>query len=265
VKKGLLCSFVVCCLLLVCGSFASAGPILDEILKKNELVVGMTGDQPPFNAVSKDGEIIGLDADMARAVAKNMGLKLSFSRMPFSELLPALHAGKVDMVISGMTMTPERNMKTAFVGPYYISGKGILLKIKKVEMLKKEGVNSEKFKVTTLKGSTSQSIIEKAAPKANLVLADSYDDALKLLLQDKVDILIADFPYCAYLADRYSDKELVTGDTKLSIEPLGIAIREDTLLINAVDNIVKMMVISGELTIFQEKWLKSRAWIKQLP
>jgi len=265
VKKGLLCSFVVCCLLLVCGSFAGAGPILDEILKKNELVVGMTGDQPPFNAISKDGVIIGLDADIARVVAKSMGLKIRFSRMPFSELLPALHAGKVDMVISGMTMTPERNMKVAFVGPYYISGKGILLKIKTVEMLKKEGVNSEKFKVTTLKGSTSQAIIEKAAPKANQVLADSYDDALKLLLQDKVDILIADLPYCAYLADRYFDKELVTGDTKLSIEALGIAVREDTLLINAVDNIVKMMVISGELTSFQEKWFKTRAWIKEIP
>jgi polar amino acid transport system substrate-binding protein len=265
VKKGLLCSFVLFCLLLVSGSFAGAGMIFDEILKKNELVVGITGTQPPFNAVSKDGDIVGLDADIAKAVAMSMGVKIRFSRMQFSELLPALHAGKVDMIVSGMTMTPERNMKTAFIGPYYISGKGILLKLKNVELLKKEGVNSDKFKVTTLKGSTSQAIIEKAAPKAQLALADSYDDALNLLLQDKVDILIADLPYCAYLADRYSNKELVTGDTKLSFEPLGIAVREDTLLINALDNFFRMMVISGELTTIQERWLKSQAWIKQIP
>jgi len=84
VKKGLLCSFVLCCLLLVSDKFAAAGMILDEIIKKNELVVGITGNQPPFNAVSKDGDIIGLDADIAKAVAMSMGVKIRFSRMQFA-------------------------------------------------------------------------------------------------------------------------------------------------------------------------------------
>ncbi len=264
-KKTLLWTVLVLSMLLTCGGFAGAGPILDGILKKGELVVGITGDQPPLNATTKDGEIIGLDADLARGIAANMNVKLKFAKMPFSELLPALQAGKVDMIVSGMTMTPERNTKVAFIGPYYISGKGILLKIKNVETLKKEGVNSAKFKVATLKGSTSQEIVEKAAPKASLTLAGSYDEALNMLFQDKVDIVIADFPFCAYIADRYPEKELAVGDTKLSFEPLGVAVREDPLLINGLDNFMRLLVASGDMNILQDKWFKSRAWFTQLP
>jgi polar amino acid transport system substrate-binding protein len=249
----------------VFGGAACAGPLLDSILKKGELVVGMTGDQPPLNAVSKNGELIGLDADLARTIAQGMNLKVRFSKLSFPELLPALQSGKVDMIISGMTMTAERNTKVAFAGPYYVSGKGILLKRKTVEMLKMEGLNSEKFKIATLQDSTSQAIIEKAAPKARLAFADSYDKAIELLLQDKTDAVIADYPFCAYMAARYADKDLVVGETKLTVEPLGIAVREDTLLINAVGNVLRTLSLSGEMTSLQEKWLQSRSWFEQLP
>jgi len=249
----------------VCFGVALAGPIFDDILKKGELVVGMTGNQPPLNAMSKEAELIGLDADLARSITQSMNLKVSFSRMPFAELLPALQSGKIDMILSGMTMTPERNTKVAFIGPYIVSGKGILLKLKSVELLKKEGLNSEKFKVATLKGSTSQDVVEKMAPKANLTLADSYDSAIEMLLQDKADAVIADYPFCAYMAASYSEKQLVVGETKLTVEPLGIAVREDTLLINALENIMKTLILSGEMNSLQEKWFQSRSWFEQLP
>jgi len=116
---------------------APAGTSLNRILQKGELVVGITGTQPPLNATTKDGKIIGFDADIAAAIAVNMGVKVKFSKMPFSELLPALEAGKVDMVLSSMTMTLSRNLKVAFVGPYYISGKGILTKGKTIGALQK--------------------------------------------------------------------------------------------------------------------------------
>jgi polar amino acid transport system substrate-binding protein len=264
-KKTLLCTVFVLSLALLSGSIACAGAILDGILKKGELVVGISGDQPPLNATTKEGRIIGLDADIANSIASNLDVKIRFSKMPFSELLTALQAGKVDMVISGMTMTPERNSKVAFIGPYLVSGKGILLKQKKVEKLKKEGINSEKFKVTTLSGSTSQEIVKAVAPKASLILAGSYDEALNMLSLDKVDIMIADYPFCAYIAARYPEKELVVGETKLSFEPLGIAVQEDALFMNALDNFIKMLVGSGDITFLQDRWFKSREWINQLP
>ena len=265
-KKSVAIAMLVLSIVFLYGMVASAGTVLDGVLKKGELVVGITGDQPPLNATTKSGEIIGLDADIAQAIAISMNVKIRFAKMQFSELLPALQNGKVDMIVSGMTMTPERNLKVAFIGPYHISGKGILTKIKSLELLnKKEGVNSEKYKVATLKGSTSQYVVEKAAPKAKLVLAASYDEALNMLLQDKVDAVIADYPYCVYVATRYQEKQLAVGESKLSFEPLGIAVREDALWLNGLENFVRMLIASGDMTAMQDKWFKSGAWIKQLP
>lgn len=264
-KKIFLSTLIALSVVLMLAGVASAGPIFDDILKKGELVVGMTGNQPPLNAVSKEDELIGLDADLAHSIAKGMNLKVSFAKMPFAELLPALKSGKIDMIISGMTMTPERNRNVAFIGPYTVSGKGILLKRTSVSMLKKEGLNSEKFKIATLKGSTSQTIVEQTAPKATLSFVSSYDKAIEMLLADKANAVIADYPFCAYMAARYSEKELVVGDTKLTVEPLGIAVREDALLINALGNILKMQVLTGEINKLQEKWFENRAWFEQLP
>jgi polar amino acid transport system substrate-binding protein len=264
-KKALFFTVTFLSILLTFESIACAGAVLDGILKRGELVVGVSGDQPPLNATAKDGEIIGLDADLARFIATSMKLKIRISRIPFAELLSALQNGKVDMIISGMTMTPERNTKVAFVGPYLISGKGILVKLKSVELLKKEGMNNEKFKLAALKGSTSQEIVENAAPKARLALVGSYDEALNMLYQDKVDIVIADYPFCAYIANRYPEKELVVGDSKLTFEPLGIAVLEDALWINLLDNSLKLLVASGDMSLMQDKWLKSWAWFKQMP
>ena len=247
------------------GSLACAGPILDGILEKGELVVGITGSQPPMNATTEEGEVIGLDADIARSLARGMGLDLRFSKMKFSELLPALMAGKVDIIVSGMTMSPERNSKVAFVGPYFVSGKGILIKFKSVNLLKKEGLNSENFRVTTLKGSTSQQVIEEQAPKSVLVLAESYDNAIQLLFDDKADALIADYPFCAYMVAKHPEQELMVGETKLTVEPLGIAMQEDALLMNAIENSLRTMTLSGELNAMKEKWLKSREGFDQLP
>ncbi len=264
-KKSVVVAMLILFCALLYGTVAGAGPILNGILKKGELVVGITGDQPPLNATTKDGKVIGLDADLAEAIALNMGVKIRFAKMPFSELLPALQAGKVDMIISGMTMTPERNVKVAFIGPYLVSGKGVLTKSSSVALLDKEGVNSNQLNLAALKGSTSQVVVEQAAPKAKLVPAVSYDEALNLLFADKVNAIIADYPYCAYVATRYADKDLAVGQAKLTYEPLGIAVREDILLINMLENFIKLMSASGDMKIMQDKWFKNAAWMKQLP
>ncbi|GAG11697.1 unnamed protein product, partial [marine sediment metagenome] len=105
---------------------ASESPILSRILSSGTLRVGMSLGQPPLNFKGKSGKPLGLEVDMARGLAGLMGIELKIVEKPFSELLGALAGGEVDIVMSGMTITPERNAKTAFVGPYFLSGKSIL-------------------------------------------------------------------------------------------------------------------------------------------
>ncbi|MGD2037323.1 MAG: transporter substrate-binding domain-containing protein [Desulfobacterales bacterium] len=264
-KRATFVAALVAVLALVLVTSATAGIIMDRILKKGELVIGTTGSQPPLNATTKDGKIIGLDADIAKGIAMNMGVKIQFETMPFVELLPALHADKVDMILSSMTMTPERNLKVAFIGPYYISGKGVLTKTQTIATLQAaENLNDPQFKVATLKASTSQVFVEKTAPQATLVATKSYNEALGLLFDDKIDLLVADYPFCAFTAFRYREKGLVAGQSRLTFEPLGIAVKEDTLLINWLSNYMKMLDGSGQLRKLNDRWFKNSSWIKDL-
>jgi polar amino acid transport system substrate-binding protein len=157
-------------------AMASASPVLDRIVERGEIRVGTAGTMPPLNMTTRDGEVIGLEPDIAALAADSMGVKLKLVTMPFSELLPSLEQGKIDMILSGMTVTLERNMKVAFVGPYMKSGKAFLSKIKTIASADDTTeLNSPRIKLAALKGSTSQRFVEAVLPKASLVTISDYD------------------------------------------------------------------------------------------
>jgi polar amino acid transport system substrate-binding protein len=263
-------SAIVCllglALLLSGASQVFAGPVMDRVLEKGELVVGITGTQPPLNMVTKSGKIIGMDADLAHLIAANLGVKVSFNKLPFEELLPAVEKGKVDIVISNFSMTLERNRKVAFVGPYLASGKGILTKQKLVEQLQtKEGLNTPDMTVAVLRNSTSQEYVEKSSAKAKIVATGTLDMAVNMLLDDKVDAVVADYPFCSFTAFRHKDQGLVAGESSLSYEPLGFAVQEDALLINWLGNFIETIKGTGVLNQVHNRWFKGGDWLKELP
>lgn len=266
-RKATLTIVLLTLLCLLFAVPAPAGPVLDRILQKGELVVGTTGEQPPLTAKTKDGKIIGLDADLSRIMASAMGVKLKLVDMDFPELLPALQAGKVDMILSGMTMLPKRNLKVAFVGPYYVTGKGLLTKAQTVAILQDASeMNKPEFSLAALKNSTSQLFVENLIPNAKLTTSKSMDEAVKLVIEDKVDALIADFHTCAVAAFRYRQKGLVAGKARFTYEPLGIALpADDPLLVNWVRNILISLEGSGDLQRLTERWFKDASWVERLP
>ena len=156
----------------------AVSPVIDRIQQRQELVVGMAGNMPPLNMTTKEGELIGYEVDLAKAMAKGMGVNAKLAVIPFAELLPALQSGKIDMILSNMTITPKRNLKVAFVGPYFTSGKAFLTKIKTLAMANKtQDLEVKNIKLVALKGSTSQAFVEEAMPDATLVTANGYDEA----------------------------------------------------------------------------------------
>ena len=244
----------------------SAGPAMDRILKTGELIIGTSGAQPPMTAITQKGEIIGLDADIARAMAAAFGVKVKFKILPFADLLPALEAGQMDMILSSMTITPTRNRKVVFVGPYLVSGKGILtLSDRYAALQQATGLNAPEVSIAALKDSTSQKYAEALMSKAKLIPTGSYDEAIDLLLKKKVDVVVADYPFCALTAYRYQDKGLLAGKAPLSFEPLGIAMPEDTLLVNWVQNFLVLLQGNGQLQEMHKKWLTGGKWVDELP
>ena len=242
-------------------------PVLDRIQAKKELVVGTAADMPPLNMTTKDGQIVGLEVDIASLFAAGMGVKLTLKQVKFSDLLPALEAGQVDMVISGMTILPERNLKAAFVGPYFASGKSILTKAANADALSDSSkINNPDKVLVTLKGSTSQLFVERVFPKARLVLTDDYDQAVAMVREDKAQAMVADYPICQVSVFRYPDAKLATLKNPISYEPLGIALPAgDPLLVNLVQNMLSTLEKSGELELLMQKWFKDPSWVKSLP
>ena len=246
---------------------ASATPVIDRIQQRGMLTVGMTGNMPPLNMTSKEGVLMGYEVDLARAMAKAMGVKAELKTMPFAELLPALEAGKIDMILSNMTITPGRNLKVAFVGPYFTSGKAFLTKIRTIAMADEaDDIDARNTKLVALKGSTSQAFVETAMPEAQLVIAKDYDEAVKMVLEDKVHAMVADYPIAVVSVFRYPDQGLLSVVTTLTYEPIGVAVPAgDPLLVNWVENYLDIADSTGLLEELRGKWLRNADWLNRLP
>jgi polar amino acid transport system substrate-binding protein len=257
-------------IVILCIIFAAhvgfSGEVIDRIQERGYIVVGTSADQPPLTMRKKNGELFGLDLDLAFFIAAGMGVKLGVEVMPFSELLQALESDKIDMIISGMTIRPERNTRVAFAGPYFVTGKGILTKNENLERTKSMALlNDPEITLSALEASTSQQFIERHMPNARLNAASSIETAVQSLLDDKVDAVIADFHTCAIYAVMYKDSGLVAGASPLSFEALGIALPpQDTLFINWTQNFIMNLQGSGDLQTLIDLWFKDPSWMEEL-
>jgi len=210
---------------------------------------------------AKNGELIGYEVDLAKALAKNMGVKLKLVEMPFSDLLGALKAGKIDAVMSGMTMTPERNLEVLFAGPYILSGKSILTKSALISEIS-AGNTDKKYKIVTLKGSTSVEFVKNYMPKHELILVDNYNAGVDMVLNDKAHAMVADKPICVVTMMKNQGKDLVISDKPLTIEPIGMALPpDDPQFLNLVENYISSLEISGNLPLLEKTWFQDGAWM----
>ena len=244
-----------------------AGDVLERISKTKTLRVGMSGSQPPFNFTNREGNVVGMEVDLAQLLANSMDVELKIEKMPFSELLGALEKGKVDMVMSGMTATLQRNLRVAFIGPYHVSGKSLLTKSSTVAAITdSQEINRNDLRFAVLAGSTGESFVRKVAPAAKVVATKDYDEAVDLLMKDKVDAFVADAPIVLLTAMRYPDAGFATLKKPLTLEPIGIALPpSDPLLLNLVENYLGTVEAVGGLEALQEKWFKNSGWLMQLP
>ena len=248
-------------------SIGFSGEVIDRIQERGYIIIGTSADQPPLTMRKKNGELFGLDVDLSNFVAAAMGVKLGIEVMPFAQLLPALESGKIDMIISGMTMRPERNLRVAFVGPYFVTGKGILTKNENIEKTKSIArLNNPEITIAALKSSTSQQFVELRIPEATLSTYESLDSAVKALIGDEADAVIADFHSCAMYAMKYRDEGLVAGASQLSFEALGFALPpNDPLFINWAHNLLVNLQGSGDLQTLTELWFRDPTWLELLP
>ena len=254
---------------LACASRDAPPPAatsLSRIVDSGEIRVGTSGDQPPLSMTAKNGELLGLDVALARVLAQSMGVKARMVQLPFRELLGALEKGKVDIVMSGVTITPARIERVAFVGPYYTSGKSILTRSPELAAAQvPQDLDSGDLRLVALEGSTSEEFARQSLSKAKLVTAERLDGAIKKLLNNDVDALVADRETCDYGVLRHPDAGLISPGTTFTVEPMGIAVRkDDSRLANLIQTYLTALEKTGALERAKKFWFKNPSWVSEL-
>jgi polar amino acid transport system substrate-binding protein len=239
---------------------------LSRIVASGELRIGMSGEQPPLTMTSRNGELLGLDVALGRVLAQSMGVEARFVRRPFGELIAALEDREVDLVMSGMTITPERARRVAFVGPYYTSGKSLLTRSRRLaEVQAAADLDSPELRLVALRGSTSQSFAEEKLPNARLVTTEGLNEAIQKVIDGEVDALVADRETCAYGVLRHPDAELLESEASFTVEPMGIAVPlDEPRLANLVRIYLDALAQRGTLEKAVAFWLKDPSWVEQI-
>ncbi|RBP46861.1 basic amino acid ABC transporter substrate-binding protein [Garciella nitratireducens] len=222
-----------------------------EVLK-----VATSPDFPPFEYIEiVDGKdkIVGFDAELIQEIGKELGKEVQMENMTFDGIVAAVQTGKVDMAISGMNPSPDREKKVNFSDPYYYASQTLLVKkdikdIKNMEALKGKTIGSQI-------GSTSDQVISQFkginVKKYNLV-----NDAILDLNNDRIDAVILEDSIASEFAKQNQElKVIVPEELKLDAEPFGIVIsKEREQLLKDVNQALEQVIDSGKYDALVEKY-----------
>ncbi len=255
------------------SSFAVASDIelakkspLEKILKRGEFIVGLEAGYMPFEMVDKKGNIVGFDVDMAEEMAKAMGVTLKLVNTAWDGIIPALTTKKFDIIMSGMTINQERNLKINFADPYIIVGQTILLNKKHAgKITSYEQLNDSKYIITSKLGTTGEQAVKNRIPKA---VYKSFEDSSTAALEvaaGKADAMIYDLPFCVTFMARQGEGKVIFLDEPFTYEPLAWGIRKgDPDFLNWLDNFLRQMKNDGRYDKIYKKWITGTDWIKNL-
>lgn len=203
------------------------------------LVMGTNAGFRPFEYKQGD-EIIGFDVDLAKEIALSINKQLKIEDMAFDGLLPALNSGQVDMVVAGMSVTPERAKNALFSDPYYAASQRIIVK-KSSPIRNKHQLEGRKIGVQL--GTTGDTLASKIAgakvsqfPTAPSVLTELDTGGVEAVILDNA-------PATQYVAG-FPDLEILAGE--LSSENYAIAIKNGNKdLLDKVNRVIAEMKKDG--------------------
>lgn len=238
---------------------------LQQILETGKLRVGMSGEQPPLNMTSRTGELVGLEVALARVLAATIGVQLELVRIPFPRLLDALEADEIDLIMSGMTITAQRNLRVVFVGPYFLSGQSMLSRSTELLAASLDELNRPQVRIAALASSTSEAWVRRGLPQATLTTTDTLEAGIQLVIDNKADALVADQEICYFAMLRHADAGLAVRADTFTVEPIGIALPpHDHQFTNLIENYLSALEMQGTLERARQFWFEDKTWVEGL-
>ena len=272
-KKGLTVLLALITGLIVSANCVFAGDIalaekstLEKVLKSGELKVGFEAGYMPFEMTDQKGRFVGFDIDIAKEMAKAMGVKFTPVNTAWDGIIPSLITNKFDIIMSGMTVTQERNLKVNFADPYIIVGQTILLNKKhEGKVTSYKDLNDPKYTVTSKLGTTGEMAVKSKIPRASYKSFETETEAALEVVNGKADAFVYDLPYCVVFMANQGEGKVTFIDTPFTFEPLAWAINKgDPDFLNFLNNFLRQLKNDGRYEKIYNKWIKSTDWIKNV-
>ncbi|MDF0660797.1 MULTISPECIES: transporter substrate-binding domain-containing protein [Rhizobium] len=225
----------------------------DEIKARGKIIVGIQGDNPPWGFVTSGGKQDGLDADIATLFAKELGVSVEFVPLEVNNRIPALTAGRVDVLFATMAMLPDRAKAVQFSKPY-VANAIVLIGPKSAEI--KTNADMAKFSVGVAKGAAQDTQVTKNAPEGTTIRRYDGDAAsIQALVSGQVDTLGGNIFYM----DRVNKARPGEFENKLEFQKLynGACTRLGEKEINAaLNSFIDKIKTNGDLKAVYDKWMK---------
>lgn len=219
------------------------------------LRVGIDDTYPPMEYKDKDGNNVGFDIDLAKALGEKLGMKVEFVSTAWSAIFSALEADKYDCIISSLSITEERKKNIAYTRPYIANNQVIIVKSDNTT------INSEKDlegKIVAVQmGTTSDDActeFNKVTPFKDFKKYEAMTEALNELKIGRVDAVVTDLVVGKYFVAR-DEKSYKLVDTTLPKEPIGIGCKKgNEELANKLDKALEELMKDGTLKKISEEW-----------
>ena len=230
--------------------------LLPLVAHTQVLKVGLSPDYPPLQ-YKQDGRIVGVEPDNARAVAKILGRELAIFEYPFDELIPALEQGRIDVIMSGFSITAERSQRVAFAEPYLQVGQMAILHKNRIGSFAQPwAIYNEGVRVGVEPGTTGAAFAERELTDAVVSYFADPPAAFAGLRENKIDLYIHDAPTAWQLANSMDTDDLISTYKPLSTEYLAWAVRrDDDELVADLNRALREMRSSGTLQYIINRWI----------
>ena len=171
----------------------SGESVIETIKKRGVLKIGLSLFKP-WSMRDLNGDLVGFELDVGRQLADDMGVEVEFVPTSWDGIIPALVAGNFDTIISGMTVTPQRNLTVNFSLPYAFSGMTILSNTAMTEGMALEDYNDASITFAARRGATPANVIAEMFPNAELLLFDEDGAATQEVLNGNAHATMASEP-----------------------------------------------------------------------
>ena len=221
------------------------------------LKVGITTNAPPM-AYRENGKITGLEAEFAHGLAAYTGRKLRFVELKWEDQIPALLAGRTDIIMSAMTVTSARNYLIAFADPYMVTGQVSLVRLAEYNRFSNGFTDllNPVVRVGTVKATTGDFLITRNKSKGTVIRYNNAAEAVQGLLDKKIDAFVYDLPMNFYLGARYADQGLTPVTIPMTKEFIAWGIRrDDPRLLEQANAYLQEIKSTGRLRDMIIRWI----------